>query len=460
MRIFTRTCGLVAGVLVFAAAAAAGTGAATLPSLYGGKGSTCFWNIGVVNPHALNIALADTNANYWAAVYTEPPGATLQLKGEYPHARYMALQSYNALSAPVDAVADYQINPDRGSSNPFRAKVRRSVKHRSFTVTLRNSSPADLLGPDQRSDEPARSYLYTKPIGDTSGLHAVMYRVFVPDKGTGLRGGVPLPKPVLRLANGKVETGQALCNTLTSQVKRLPDPTALLIPKSQYEKMRYQPGVPPWFPAKNPPVWRVQYNRAYLLALYDGPTFQSPFTLPLTKAGQSSFFPNLDVQYMRAALNRKLGTVVAYRGTMPTTPRTYGGESYMQQKTQMRYLSFCMNQSMLTTRSMDCVYDEQIPLTARRRYVVVTSRAADRPSNARAKCGVAWLAWSPAGDGSRDHDFGWMQLRNMLPSPSFRNAIQDTRTPGDERHVLGKYFPVGTYYKNKQAFQKLGCPVK
>ncbi len=458
MRIFARARILATGGVVFACAAAL-AGAYTIPSLYGGKDSTCFWNIGVVNPHSINIALADTNANYWAAVYTEPAGATLQLKGAYPYARYMALQSYNALSAPVDAVADYQINPDPGSSNPFRAGVRRSMQRRSFTVTLRNASPSAPLNPDQRSDEPARNYLNTKPVGDTSGLHAVMYRVFVPDKGTGLRGSVPLPKPVLKLANGTVQTGQALCNTVTSQVKRLPSPTALLIPQSQYDKMRYQPGVPPWFPAKNPPVWRVQYNRAYLLALYDGPTFQSPYALPLTKAGQSSFFPNLDVQYMRAALSRKLGTVVAYRGTMPTTPKTYARGTYMQQNTQLRYFSFCMNQSVLTTRSMDCLYDEQIPLSARRRYIVVTSRAADRPSNATAKCGVAWLAWSPAGDGGKDHDFGWMQLRNMLPSPSFHHAIQDTTTPGDERRVLGNYFPVGTYYKNKQAFEKLGCPV-
>jgi hypothetical protein len=459
MRIFTRTHALVTGLVVFAAAATVAA-AYTIPSLYGGKGSTCFWNIGVVNPHYINIALADTNANYWAAVYTEPAGATLALKGEYPYARYMALQAYNSLAAPVDAIADYQINPDPGSSNPFRAGVRRDVKRRSFTVTLLDSSPSAQLNPDQRNDEPARSYLRTRPIGDTSGLHVVMYRVFVPDKGNGLQGGVPLPKPVLRLANGRLETGQALCSALTSQVKRLPSPTDLLIPQSQYDAMRYQPGVPPWFPAKAPPVWRVQYNRAYLLALYDGPTFQSPYTLPLTKTGQSSFFPNLDVQYMRAALNRKLGKVVAFRGTMPTTPKTYDGETYMRQNTQVRYLSFCMNESVLTTRAMDCVYDEQIPLNKRRHYIVVTSRARDRPSNATSKCGVAWLAWSPAGDGGSDHDFGWMQLRNMLPSPSFHHAIQDTAAPGDEHRVLGSFLPTGTYYENKQAFEKLGCPVK
>ncbi len=61
MRIFARARILAKGGVVFACAAAL-AGAYTIPSLYGGKDSTCFWNIGVVNPHSINIALADTNA--------------------------------------------------------------------------------------------------------------------------------------------------------------------------------------------------------------------------------------------------------------------------------------------------------------------------------------------------------------------------------------------------------------
>jgi hypothetical protein len=438
-----------------------GAAAYAIPNLYGGKDSTCFWAVGAINGGTLNIAYPDAGANYWAAIYTVPARATLELKGEYPRARYASVESYNALGVVTDALVDYQINPDSGSRNPFRAGVQRDVKPRSFTITLRDSSPASPLSPDQRSGEPARNYLYTKPVGDTTGLHVLLWRIYVPDKGTGLRGGVPLPKPVLRLANGTVQTGKQACDTLTSQEKRLNavDLSALLVPKSQYDMLRYQPGVPPWFPAKKTPVWRVQYNRAYLLALYEGPNYHPDIGTP-TKSGQSGFFPNIDNQYARAAINRKLGKVVAFRGTMPTFPATFGGETYLKQGTQLRYLSFCMNQSVLTTKVMDCIYDEQIPLHSHRQYVVVTSRPQDRPSNATAKCGVAWLAWSPAGDGGEDRDFGWMQLRNMLPSPSFRHAIQNTVAPGDEHRVLGSYLPTGTYYKNKHEFEKLACPVK
>jgi hypothetical protein len=447
---------VVALVLLLVAAAHTSVAHAyDLPDLYGGKGSTCFWNVGVVNGDTINIAYPDADANYWAAGYTIPAGASLQLRGQYPHARFASIQSYNLLGAGVDALVDYEINPDAGSENPFRPGVRRDVRRRSFTVTLLDSPPVTPLDPDQRSGQPARNVLATKPQGDTTGLHLLLWRVYVPDRGRGLGGGVPLPEPVLTLADGTVQTGQQLCDTLTSQVRRLPDLSSLLISRDQYDAMRYRPGVPPYFPAARRPVWRVQYNRAYLLALWTGETIADP-----PKAGQTGFFPNIANQYARAAINRKLGKVVALRGRMPTTPRTAHGEA-LARSTQMRYVSFCMNESVLTTRVTDCAYDEQIPLRGRdRRYVVVTSRRADRPRNARARCGVAWVQWSPRGDGGRDHDFGWMQIRNMLPAPGFHHAIQDTRSPGDERRVLGSYLPTATYYHDKRAFERLGCPVR
>lgn len=301
--------------------------------------------------------------------------------------------------------------------------------------------------------------LYTVPPGDTSGLHVIMWRTFIPDRGLDLRGGVPLPEPVLTLADGTVQTGQQLCDTLTTEVRRFPDPTALLIPQDQYDKLRYQPGVPAYFPARPRPEWRVQYNRDYLLALYSGPTYH-PVVVDPPKGGQGGFFPNLDVQYMRAAVNRKLGKVVTFRAKMPTTPSTFGRDRFMKPRTEMRYVSFCSTESVLTTRVVDCVYDEEIPLRAGRRYTVVMSGTEDRPSNATARCGVAWVRWAPRGDGGKDRDFGWLQMRNMLPARSFHHAIQDTRKPGDEQRVMGAYKPAGTYYRDRRAFEKLGCPAR
>lgn len=449
---------LAAAVSVAALGAGATAPAATLPTTIGpGKFHDCFWSIGAINGGAMNIAYPDAGANYWAAGYAVPAGATLELVGKFPHARFASVQAYDPLSAPVDALVDAQLNPDKGSVNPFRPGASRTAARRSFTIRLAEDGLGAPPDPDQRAGAPARNVLHTIPAGATSTTRVLLWRVYVPDRGRDLRGGVALPQPRLTTASGAVLTGQAACDALTPPGGGLTsiDPSALLIPKDQYDALRYAPGVPAYFPAEPKPVWRVQYNRAYLLALY------TPGVIPagVTKTGQSGFFPNLFNQYARAAVNRKLGKVVAFRGTMATTPSTYGGEKKAR-ATQLRYQSFCMNESVLTTRVMDCAYDEQVPLTKGRRYVVVTSRSGDRPRNATTKCGVAWVRWSPTGDGGDDHDFGWMQVRNMLPAASFHHAVQDTRAPGDENAVMGQHLPTGTYYQDKKAFEKLGCPVR
>ncbi len=461
--------GRIAGALAVLAAIIAATGASpagavtagqsglTAGDLINGEFSDCFWVAGAINGGKRNIAYPDAGANYWVATYVLPPGARLQLTGRFPHARYASIHAYDELGAIQDAIADYQINPDRGSVNPYRRGVRRTVARRSFTVSLVRGTPGTAPDPNQRSNGPARNVLRALNPASTTGVTRVAWRVYIPDRGRDLRGGVPLPQPRLTLADGRVLTGQAACNALTSQQLegRFPDPSALLLSPAQYDALRYKPGVAPYFPAEPRPVWRVQYNRAYLLALY------TPGVIPpnTAKGGQSGFFPNLHNQYIRAALNRKLGKVFAVRGRMATTPSTYDGERFLAQ-TQLRYQSFCMNESVLTTRVMDCVYDEEIPLARGRRYLVVTSRAEDRPRNATRRCGVAWIRWSPRGDGGSDRDFGWLQIRTMLPSPTFRHAIQDTKVPGDERAVLGAYFPTSTYYGTKAAFEKLGCPAR
>jgi hypothetical protein len=450
--------------LVAAAAILGGVGgaavapAAAVPTTIGpGAFHDCFWSIGAINGGAMNIAYPDAGANYWAAGYVVPAGATLDLVGKFPHARFASVQSYDPLSAPVDALFDAQIAPDRGSVNPFRPGVSRTAAKRSFTIRLAEDSLGAAPDPDERANAAARNVLHAVPAAPTTTTRVVLWRVYVPDRGRDLRGGVALPQPRLTMPGGHVLTGQAACDALRPAGGGLTsiDPSALLVSKPQYDALRYPPGVPAYFPAKPDPVWRVQYNRAYLLALY------TPGIVPagVTKTGQSGFFPNLFNQYARAAVNRKLGKIVAFRGRMATTPATQRGEKKVR-ATQLRYESFCMNESVLTTRVMDCVYDEQIPLTRQRRYVVITSRSGDRPRNATKRCGVAWIRWSPAGDGGDDHDFGWMQVRNMLPAATFHHAVQDTRTPGDERSVLGDYLPTGRYYKDKRAFEKLGCPVR
>lgn len=62
----------------------------------------------------------------------------------------------------------------------------------------------------------------------------------------------------------------------------------------------------------------------------------------------------------------------------------------------------------------------------------------------------------PAGDGAGHLDDSLLIMRNMLPANDFGHAAHDTRTPGDEKAVMGQYLPDGQY-TSKLAFEGSGC---
>ncbi|MCC6755612.1 MAG: hypothetical protein IT199_04475 [Solirubrobacterales bacterium] len=467
---------LLAALATMPAAATAGRG-----DMVDGRFSTCFWNYGAFGVNDFNIAYPDAGATYWAAGFRRPPGSKLTLSGRFPHSRYMAIQSYDILGRGVDGLADYQINPDPGSVNPFRPGASRTARKRSYKVNVIDAKNPGL--PLEAFDgEPRRNSIYVIPDAgpitenadsQTFELNLLMMRVYVPDKGTDLTGGVGLPEPTLTLANGTVLKGQALCDAVDSESRaightRVPDPGALLISTDTYRAMRYPNElvaplnvfgglmsvpreVPAWFPAVRQGKWRAQYDRRYLLQLWTGDDAPGAVAIPPARGAAGGFFPNVHNAYVRTALNRKFGKVAVFRGKLPTSPRTRQGNRKMGAG-QVRYTSFCMNEAPQSTKVTDCAYDEQIPTDRKGYYTIVVSRAADRPVTARNSCGKAWIRWSNSGDGDLDHDFGWFQIRNMLPSRSFRHAIQLTSTPGDEAGVVGPYLPKLKYYADGNAF--------
>ena len=174
--------------------------------LPGGTDSTCFWYYGAFggSPKTFNMAYPDAGARYWGAIFRRPPGSTLKIHGLYPHARYTSLISYDALGQIVDGLADYQIDPDPGSTNPFRPGARRDGRSRSYTVTIldqQNLDPATgrtlFNKTNPRTNERHRNALYAR--GDTPTFENVggttyefqgfAVRVYIPDRGRDLRGG-------------------------------------------------------------------------------------------------------------------------------------------------------------------------------------------------------------------------------------------------------------------------------
>ncbi len=101
----------------------------------------------------------------------------------------------------------------------------------------------------------------------------------------------------------------------------------------------------------------------------------------------------------------------------------------------------------------------QVPLDKNGNYIIVVSRPEDRPNNATLENGVAWVEWSPRGEGVDSPlnrtDFGMLMLRIMASDPSWAQSPDHVTKPGEEEAVMGPYLPKGEY-TNKATFEANG----
>ncbi len=418
---------------------------------------TCFWMRGPASKDPyINIAYPDAGVYYWNATFTVPEGARLYLEGVFPHSRYMSLISYDGRGAPIESLADYLIVPNENSINPFVEGANRTIKKRAYKVEIVN------LSPQIRREEGTRLELQTdvegtglqKEIRHRNSLNAtqygqrqqsIIYRIYVPDKGKNESGGVPLPEPVLILKNKEELIGDKACVILHTNQPPQISIDAVGLPMTVYSKLVNQPGKPATWPATVPPTWYLQYDRDFLLGIYNG---QLPKSRRKSTGG---FYPNLDNNYVRTIINRKHGKVFVMRGKLPKTPKTYHGDEFMT-KGELVYWSICSNQGFANTRVNDCFFDEQVPVNNNGEYIIVVSREEDRPRNAYPECGFGWLPMADDGDGAIDEDVTVIQIRNMLASPDFKHAIQNVNEIGKEKQVMGPYLPV-SFYTTTGAFE-------
>jgi hypothetical protein len=425
--------------------------AADAPVIAGAR--SCFWfrpPVGA-DPY-VNVAYPDANARYWTAVFSTPPGATLALKADFPHARYLSFISYDAAGRPLEALADYRITPDAGATNPFITGARRDAAKRGYAIQIVDAAPAAGQTEGQTLAGDRQNVIHTPGLG-AGHQQVLVMRVYVPDRGRDILGGVALPDAELTLADGRKLTGQAACDALNTTQAPVLTPAALSIPLNDFAKLSHQPDRPALWPATNPLSWFVQYDRKFLLGIYTG---ERPAGARKSEGG---FFPNPDNNYIRTIINRGYGRVLVLRGRMPTTSHTLAGETVMTMG-QLRYWSICSNQGFANTRATACLFDEEVPLDKDGWYTIVISREADRPRNAVAACGVAWLKLADDGDGAFDPDAGVIQIRNMLADPGFTQSIQAVTEIGTEKAVMGDYLPTGTYMMTNTFESVQACPLE
>jgi|GEM_PF-2533911 len=470
---------LVLAALVITALPAAPAGAIeqTAPFL-GGYGSTCFWHYGPFGgPESeqptYNLAYPNGHAIYFGAYFRRPAGSKLVLHGQYPHSRNFNFVTYTPNSIILDGIYDEQINPDAGSINPFRAGENRNATNRGFSVEVLPTVNPNSALPRTATHfefEEHRNYIYaasspaieeTTKAGKKYVNELVMERIYLPDKGDGIDGGVPVPEAELTLENGEKLTGQAACDALDSESKTLteeggktengkfelvrfgevpeflpqkvwfdmnhpeatPAPGCNVLvsinfgknecplwngknpvssPKTELIQVPRAVEYPEEFPAKPTENWRTQYNRRYLLQLWTGDTAPGAEKEPKRGNDGGGFFPNPDNNYVRQVFSRKFGKLVVLKGKMPKTPET--SKSHLaimpdMHNYQLRFYDMCSLSAMTVSQVLTCKDDEETTLQdAERHYTLVYSRAEDKPRNAVRFCGNSWLEWSAEGD--------------------------------------------------------------
>jgi hypothetical protein len=389
----------------------------------------CFWT-SVFDEENGNLFYPDTGVNYYLGRVSLPPGGELVVRGRYPHARYMSFNAYNEEFQPIDALADVDVRPEAGSTNPFLVGNRRDLPRRDFTVRV-VADPAPAAG-DRR-----RNTVYLGDEGQPRLSGSLVYRVYLPDRGRDQFAGVGLPEVALRLPDGTEVEQPAACTAQTQQ------PSTGV---TRTDQRSGGPAVPNYSTAKKHPDWQRFFNVPRTMLSQFSPTLADAYGAE----SRGGFFSDGNNAYVYAFLARELGPVLVLRGRVPEVPATYDGERRFTAG-QLRYWSLCSvsMQPYGVSDTIGCVNDATLTADRDGWFTVVVSTPHDRPANARAACGVTWLPFGARPTAA-------LVMRNQLADPDFAHAVQRVRRPGEEREVMGDFLPRGRYLSTA-AFERRGC---
>lgn len=397
---------------------------------------SCAWEARI-DPAVVNTAYPDQFANYWTLVLPAIPGATLTLRGVYPHARYMSFVSYAATLQSADGLADVDIAPDPGSANPFVAGNARDTADavRRYTVTVKYLAPTE-SAPVIR--EPNTLYTANADGSKAGNAFTLIYRVYRPDAAydDDITGGVGLPSVTYNAPNG-ASVDVPSCPFPELPANDLNERVANAGGSNSGGTVKH--------PGFDPPVWHKFQNFARSLSQgltengYWGTTFSDALKPAADALPNGGFADNPHNSYVFTLLSHGYGQLAVFHARLPTTPDTHPDTALMLAGTQMRYWSMCSNDGP-TQRFFGCVMDDGVrpTLDADGAFTLVVSTPADRPASVtNGTCGCVWLPWGPGGSVV-------LIMRNMLPAADFANAIQRASF-GTEQQDMGSYYPNGCY---------------
>jgi hypothetical protein len=401
-----------------------------------GLDQTCELTATRFDPDTINVLFPDQSAQYWTTHYVAVPGTRLRIDGVFPYARYTSWNVYDPLLRPFAKKSDFELAPDPGSSNPFLPGASRTtpIVERQYTLFITFSA----------SDKPGPNTIFVDASRHRAGL--LTLRVYVPDAGRDITGGVGLPQVTW-------EPTSASGAVATSPCRGLEKPSSNVVTRT-YAATNGPPTGPP-LPGRNPPRWHKFVNLCQSGAdlLFDNPIgdrVPKPSGNPCAAFGSGGFLSNIDNSYVYTGMSRGFGPIVVFHALAPTFAATYPDAPTMPSGEQVRYWSFCQNDPF-TQRYIGCLRDDQVARDRDGNYTIVVSQPRDWPAAAARRCrGIAsWIPWGPQPEGV-------MIYRQMLPAASFTQAIQNVAY-GSEQRQMGPYYPGGRYFASWQSVVRTYC---
>ncbi|MGA2557546.1 MAG: hypothetical protein ABSG04_14865 [Verrucomicrobiota bacterium] len=432
-----------------------------------------------------------------------PFGTKVIIEGEFPHCRYFSIQPspaffpqvyrYNGFGSGEVALVDADIDPLPGQVNPFRVGADRNATNRSFKITLTMArgdptamDPAAWTMPAFRQAGNTRfcsGLQFRGPWGDAdwklkdaahSGdgrgvwdVGTIWMRYYAPDNSKFPNAGVTNPKVTYELPDGRRFYIQTDYSAFAAMVN-LTGPVAPAKPQEPDN-----PGVG-WL--KQWGIFRViaeglAHSFGWYLPL-GGITNMTPqqyvHALDRNAMGRGPDMPahgklephataGVHINYLVRGMACNQGKVVVISGAMPSYPETRAGQSPMP-AAQMRYWSLTgyttffdvskpLSRTNIPGQLLTSIMDDEVVLDSQRRYVLVYSRAADRPRNATTANGVAWKEWGP--QGTQAFTLRWV---SVAPEWSFSKAPDQAHLGWNTSWASPDFDSNLTYRNNRSGF--------
>jgi len=426
--------------------------------LFSGPRGWVYWNYladpkGYQNPNLW----PDKRPTYFFGEMSIPAGADLAVHGRYPHVRFFNFSIYlferntfvNATGGSIDG---YDMEADAGSTNPYRAGADRDTANRNFTIhIIAKDAPAN-------SADRAKNTVY---IANRDQTIFGGFRMYVSDKGYDGAGWGPGDGPShegpgitygATLADGTKLSQAETTMRFAKTMGYAPPP----IDTDGWYKLVSSPANDPcMMPATAPACATSQFFlfigiKDALYGAFMPPAERAKIQRPAAADGGA----NASTAYLVNYISRKYGPLYVFRAKLPTFPDTWANAKSMPDG-EVKYWSVATMATLTNGSLWDGVFDMQVPVDKDGYYAIVVSLPEDRPKNATAENGIAWINWGP-GEGLSDprnrKDWGALLMRFMVPQKNWKyNPLQ----PGDLATVMGPYYPRG-YYTTKEKFEADG----